>query len=179
MNSSGLSAGRRLFYALWPDQAVRDALQKWQSLVLPPGARPHHLDDLHLTLHFLGQVSEERLPRLVEIGEALSTPGFDLVLDRLEVFARPRVLWAGPQSWPRELDRLHEYLSRELASGGFRVESRSFRPHLTLARKVDHRPNVGKLDTVSWQVRRWALVESCSGARPMYRQLAQWVFPEN
>ena len=46
--------GRRLFFALWPYDAVRHALLHWQTRNLPSDVRWQHRADLHLTLHFLG-----------------------------------------------------------------------------------------------------------------------------
>ena len=56
-------ATTRLFLALWPDPAVRDALRTWRDLwSWPRGASPVATDKLHLTLHFLGSQPSERLP---------------------------------------------------------------------------------------------------------------------
>jgi RNA 2',3'-cyclic 3'-phosphodiesterase len=47
-----MSSGR-YFFALWPDRQVREALSTL-SRSLSAGGRPHHPDDLHMTLVFLG-----------------------------------------------------------------------------------------------------------------------------
>jgi len=171
-------ASRRLFFALWPDRTVRDALQAWQKVCLPDSIRPTHRDDLHLTLHFLGQVASGRIDQLRVLGDNLHVPGFELVLDGLGHFARPRVLWAGPAKMPEELVNLHADLAEGLRDFGFAPETRAYRPHVTLARKVRNRPEVTGLPPIHWQVRRWALVESRAGGVPLYAPLQTWEIDE-
>ena len=56
-----MSVARRLFFALWPDDATRQALFHWQTHNLPHDLRWQHRADLHLTLHFLGTVDPGRI----------------------------------------------------------------------------------------------------------------------
>mgnify|MGYP000476470295 CR=1 FL=1 len=61
-------AMRRIFFALWPDDAVRQALFHWQTHNLSGKVRWSHRADLHLTLHFLGMVDEARIDELCRLG---------------------------------------------------------------------------------------------------------------
>ena len=167
-------ASRRLFFALWPEGEVRDALRAWQKGCLSGNVRPTHRDDLHLTVHFLGQVDAGRIDRLLALADQVHVPRFDLVLDRLGHFARPRVLWAGPATVPAELRNLHADLASGLRDCGFEPESRPYRPHVTLARKVRERPEVADLPAIHWTVGHWALVESRPGRVPLYAPLNVW-----
>jgi 2'-5' RNA ligase len=169
---------RRLFFALWPDEATRDALCDWQRLCVPKGARRTHRDDLHITLHFLGQVPDERLADLNALGAGQVADAFELRLDHLGCFARPQVLWAGPKSVPRELENLHEDLGEGLRELGFTPESRPYKPHLTLARKVRELPHGIEIKEIKWVVSEWGLICSRSGQRPLYEPLATWSLGE-
>jgi 2'-5' RNA ligase len=162
---------RRLFLALWPDDAVRHALHHWQAHNLPGDARWQHRADLHMTLHFLGQVAADRLPLLDGIVDTLAADAFTLVLDDIGVWSRPAVAWAAPTSPPGELAEFHGRLGRRLADAGFTVETRTYRPHVTLARKVRDRAGLGPLRPLTWRVDEWALVESRPGRVPAYRPL--------
>lgn len=165
---------RRLFYALWPDDCVRRELAAWQRQHLPKSVRATHVSDLHLTLHFLGQVGEEQLDALCALGEQLTLPPFDLVLDKLGHWPRPAVLWVGPQKPSESLTAFHARLEDALESLGFERERRTFAPHVTLARKI-RRPLAGaEFPPLTWQVHEWALVESRPGERPLYHPLARW-----
>ena len=133
------AAARRLFFALWPGDAVRQALFHWQTHHLPRGVRWQHRADLHVTLHFLGQVEASRLAALRQLGAATRGDGFTLVLDQVGYWPRPQILWAGPTTVPVALIALHERLGAGLREQGFATERRSYRPHVTLARKVRRR----------------------------------------
>lgn len=170
---------QRLFFALWPDDAVRDALVQWQKAVLPRGIRPTHRLDLHITLHFLGQVPSARVDELKVLGGSLHLPAFPLLLDQLGVFARARVLWAGASCAPQAMLDLHEDLGEGLRELDFALDTRKFHPHVTLARKVREKPEVETLPPIEWTVRQWALVESQPGRVPLYRPLATWSLDEN
>jgi RNA 2',3'-cyclic 3'-phosphodiesterase len=176
------SAKLRLFFALWPGDARRAALAAAASAALagveaqrvPPG-------NLHVTLAFLGAVPGAQLARLVEAGGAAGPwPDVALTFERVEYWARPRVVVALPASVPAAGRDLVDRLWRSLEPLGFERELRPWQPHLTLARKVRRRP-AGELpwpavesagDEPAW---RLALVESSShreGVR--YKPLADW-----
>jgi 2'-5' RNA ligase len=169
-----MAAGsRRLFFALWPDAALRHRLLHWQTAHLPADVRWQHRADLHMTLHFLGSVTSDMTGRLVELGAALEPQAFDLTIDRIGHWPGPGVLWAGPSQVPAALIALHAALAEGLCALGLDVETRPYRAHVTLARTVRAPLDAGIMPLV-WQVRRWALVESRPGEAPHYRPLAQW-----
>jgi 2'-5' RNA ligase len=166
---------RRLFYALWPDDPVRHALLHWQTANLPAAVRWQHRADLHLTLHFLGLVAQDRLDALCALGAGLRAEGFELILDELGHWPRPQVLWAGPAETAPELVELHARLGAGLQALGFEPDSRPFAAHVTLARKIRRWPQgAAALAAVRWPVREFALVESVPGAVPAYQPLARW-----
>lgn len=125
----------RLFLALWPGATVRDRLvalaDRWPW---PPQARRTAPDKLHLTLHFLGNVPAERLPDL-QRGLAAEWRGCELVLDRGTVWPGGIAVLEASRV-PAELAGLHAALAQDLRGLGLPVESRPYRPHVTLARKA-------------------------------------------
>lgn len=167
-------ADRRLFFALWPDDAVRQALFHWQTQNLPADVRWQHRADLHMTLHFLGATAEARVQGLVELGARVAVGGFSLVLDEIGHWPRPKVLWAAPSSPPGELLALHTQLGEGLKGLGFAPERRPYRPHVTLARKVRKMSETQALSPLNWPVRELALVETRPGDAPHYRPVARW-----
>ena len=165
---------RRLFFALWPDDRVRQALFHWQTHNLSGKVRWSHRADLHLTLHFLGMVDEARIDELCRLGHEKAGSAFSLVLDKIGHWPKPQVLWAAPHSMPGELSDLHARLGEALSGLGFELESRTFRPHVTLARKVSDASGYGPLLPVTWMASELALVESRTGDAPHYHPLARW-----
>lgn len=100
-------------------------------------------ETLHLTLKFLGEVAEERLPMLVDaVGRAVQgTPPLTCTLTELGAFPttpRARVLWAGLES-DAALELLVHRLEQGLAHLGFPLEGRAYRPHVTLGRVQEGR----------------------------------------
>ncbi|MDR2881202.1 MAG: RNA 2',3'-cyclic phosphodiesterase [Azoarcus sp.] len=160
----------RLFIALWPDDAVRHSLVDYRDTWHWQGRPARVRDDkLHITLHFLGNVA-----RVPELRAALAVPcaAFDLVLGRPALLSRG-VAVIEPLTVPEELRVLHAALGEALRGLGLPVESRPFRPHITLAR---HARQVGypvrSLEIV-WRVEGYVLMESRLGSGE-YRVLERY-----
>lgn len=132
----------RLFVALDLTPEVRQRLEGLihELCSLCPLARWVRPAGLHLTLKFLGEVGEERLPRILQSLEPLSQPlPIQIELRGLGYFpsaGKPRVLWVGIQASPN-LSQLVAEIETALEPQGFAREERPFRPHLTLARFPD------------------------------------------
>jgi RNA 2',3'-cyclic 3'-phosphodiesterase len=94
---------------------------------------------IHLTLAFLGELSDEQLVQASEATAqaARTVPPFTYGLSHLGTFGsprQPRVIWVGIDEPASKLVRLHRNLNKELVQRGFDVNSRPFSPHFTLAR---------------------------------------------
>jgi 2'-5' RNA ligase len=94
--------------------------------------------NLHLTLHFLGEIEAARLASLEgALAPALEIAPPRIGLGRWGVFpptGSPRVLWAAVTSGAAELALAHEVIGRRLRAAGVATEARPFSPHLTVAR---------------------------------------------
>jgi 2'-5' RNA ligase len=132
----------RLFVALdIPDHAVAYISNMQRQLRQAIRAdRWQPLHNLHLTLHFLGDVDESLLPQLredMDLVSAIIEP-FTLRAGSLGVFpdkARPRVLWLGLNGQTDALKQLHLLLGKRFdLHEGVRYDKRPYRPHITLAR---------------------------------------------
>lgn len=111
------------------------------------GARWQTAGQLHLTLLFLGDVADERVPEVIASLDGLLLPAFDLEVCGLGCFgpaSAPHNLWAGigPEA---PVAALHRELRTRLERLGFAFESRRFRPHITLARFHRRRGSVETL----------------------------------
>ncbi len=102
--------------------------------------------NVHLTLKFLGEVEEDRLPDLFAAvgGTAVGIRAFDMAVNGFGAFPslrRPQVVWAGIEVNP-PLSELQERVEAALEALGYERERRRFHPHLTLGRARKHaRPN--------------------------------------
>nr|MBC7245472.1 RNA 2',3'-cyclic phosphodiesterase [Chloroflexota bacterium] len=141
----------RTFVAIELDDALKNALRQVQEeLKRAPVSRIGRWvspDGIHLTLKFLGNVSTERLPEIIQAMErgCRSTAPFTIALSQPGFFPntrRLRVVWVGLTGDMDALQRLQRALESELNALGFPPEKRGFQPHLTLARIRDYaRPN--------------------------------------
>jgi 2'-5' RNA ligase len=142
----------RLFVAAEIPPEIRQALAELMDALKReiPGPRWVRPEGIHLTLRFLGEVAEAELPRLA--GElAVHVPGsgspFEVRVEGMGVFpetGRPRVLWVGLVQPGGELEKLQSVVERALeatALAGVKPEGRPFRPHLTMARFGEGRPD--------------------------------------
>lgn len=147
----------RLFYALWPDAGVRDALAQLQQ---PLAGRQMHREDLHLTLAFLGAQPAALLPELLAILAALPQPDLTLRLDCIGYFSSSHIAWVGMRSTPVALVAWRDALLAQLARHGIDGAARgAFTPHVTLARNAA-RPDAIAIEAIAWHACRCVLVES-------------------
>lgn len=98
-------------------------------------------EDLHITLAFLGAASPKRLARAIRnVEQAIGDfKAVHLQITRLGIFGKkesPRVLWADMES-TEELQSLRTAVYNACEEAGFKLETRPFRPHITIARKWD------------------------------------------
>lgn len=159
----------RLFFALWPDAIVRDAIAHQAERLLAGNmahARrtiPHRY---HLTLMFLGACLVP-LPRLIDAAGLVRSNRFTLTLDARGGFrGRMGAWWVGCRQAPGDLVGLRRALAASLAALGLEDDER-FAPHVTFARSAIPL-TAGAIEPIAWDVASFALVESSTGARPEY-----------
>ena len=122
----------RLFVAIdFPDEIVSAlaAIQPKAGF----GIRPTSRDQLHLTLHFLGECDSERISRALS---TLKSPAIELTIEGVGSFKSRdggAIVWAGIQA-NAALKQLHQSVTSVLRPEGFHPESRPYSPHITLAR---------------------------------------------
>ena len=117
-------------------------------------------EGMHLTLKFLGNVPEARIP---DIGDALREVAagratFRVSMEGTGAFPnprRPRVIWADVRDGRETLVELAGAVDAALAGLGFPPEDRPFSPHLTL----------GRVKISSHLEKLMALLESHAGDR--------------
>lgn len=116
---------------------MKDHLEKIRDMI--PFSRWVHDQDLHITLAFLGGAPSDKLTEAVNnVKIALSDEKtLTLNINKLGIFGSetsPRIFWAGiEESTHLQVIRKKVFSACELA--GFQLETRPFRPHITLARK--------------------------------------------
>ena len=123
----------RLFTAIEIPDEIRDELHR---LRLPlPGARWISPENYHITLRFAGDIDNAKAREFIANLAIIDVDGFELRITGLGVFGGddPHSIWAGiePNAKLDDLARAHEKAAR---NAGLAPETRTFRPHVTLAR---------------------------------------------
>jgi 2'-5' RNA ligase len=100
--------------------------------------------NLHLTLRFLGELSDVQLGEVeVALGEAAAvTAPFALTLHGLGAFPgleRPRILWVGIADGALAAREAQARVEAALERHGIRRERQAWHPHLTIGRVFDER----------------------------------------
>jgi 2'-5' RNA ligase len=188
-----------LFVALEPDakarQHIHQLLDRVQHRLGPLSAsvRWNPPDNIHLTLHFLGEVADARVPLLrAAVGERLSLAPFDLATGGLGTFPAsgvPRVVWLAVQEGNDRAVGVHAEMGRRLTAAGFAVDSRPFSPHITLGRvrERDRHDARGisaafrdvQIESIRWRVDRATLFRShLSSSAPRYEALQHVVLTD-
>ena len=170
----------RLFLAIWPNrtacQRLADVINgsRWPSETVL--VRP---ENWHVTLHFIGNVPSTRLAEIV--------PQLEVPFDPFFITLKRRVSWdhltvLEPDSITAPLASLHEQLAAALHKLHLPVESRPFRPHLTLARRNRNEAQPRShgvteshvITPIRWRVKEYALVESKPGGHAIYTSLCRY-----
>jgi len=134
----------RLFVSADLDGLADEITAVQEQLEAASGVRLTDPSQAHVTLKFLGDTDEERLPELTaELESAVSDAGVDpfpAEIGGLGVFPHLdyiSVVWIGVRDGSEQLTRLHEVVEDRLVGMGFDPEDHDFTPHATIAR-MDH-----------------------------------------
>lgn len=154
-------AAARVFFALWPDAAVREALARHgRALQRELGGKLTPADAVHMTLLFLGNVAENRLPALQAAPAAVRFAPHAMRIDTAQCWRHNRIAWVGPRETPALLAELVARLEARVAEAGFAFDRRSFAAHVTLLRKAHCRAFDVPMPAVDWRVEDFVLVRS-------------------
>ncbi len=133
----------RLFVAIELPEEVKARLGALSVGV--SGARWVRLENLHLTLRFIGDVDEGRLQDIDEALGLVRAPGFEAALEGVGCFpprGAPKVIWVGVEK-NGALVRLRDKVESALVRTGLAPEGRKYAPHVTLARP--HHARMGRI----------------------------------
>ena len=136
----------RCFAAILLGDEVREALDQEIQRLRPLSRAVAWVptENLHLTLHFLGEQSEDRAAdATTALAEAVAPlRPFSLTLHGLGAFpglVRARILWTGVSGGALEARALQARVEDALEVRGFAREARPWHPHVTLGRVFDER----------------------------------------
>ena len=161
----------RLFFALWPDGEIVREFEAVSNLSkLEGGARRVPAGNFHLTLAFIGEVSDQKLAVLQQIGQSVRVSRFTVVCDCLEYWPQPRAIVTTVRNAPAALLALSARLQEAVD-----LPQTPLRAHVTLARKVVQAPVLPAMSPIYWRVTQFSLIRSqTSGAASAYTVVDTW-----
>jgi RNA 2',3'-cyclic 3'-phosphodiesterase len=143
----------RLFVAVDLPEEAKRAIAAEQKLIAAPlvgsgdSLKLVAPEQMHLTLLFLGEVQEARVPAVIEaMNTAVDLPAFDMAFGGAGVFparGAPRVLWMGVTAGAAPLTTLQREIAERIRGLGIAFDDRPFHPHLTLGRWRESRGGRG------------------------------------
>ncbi len=117
-------------------------------------------ENVHLTLLFLGPTEPEQERCLLKMAESIKGSPISLLLERLGSWRRAQVMWSAPDTMPLPLLNLVSRLEQGVEACGLARETRPYRPHITLARRVRRRLQTGSHPPINWQAKAFQLLAS-------------------
>ncbi|PIR67086.1 MAG: RNA 2',3'-cyclic phosphodiesterase [Parcubacteria group bacterium CG10_big_fil_rev_8_21_14_0_10_36_14] len=140
----------------------------------------------HITLHFSGSQTEEKIKKVAILmeGVAKQYTGFEIATKKITAFPNekfPRIIVLSAKSRGEEIKKIRANLGDELNKIGIETDARSWEAHISLARikfgKVDFariQKEVG--ENVSWVVDSFDLVESeLTTEGPIYKIIKKFL----
>jgi len=126
----------RIFVAIEvSDKDVLNSIHKIQT-ELNIKAKPVELHNMHFTVQFLGEVSEEVVGKISDALNSIEFSSFSISFASIGVFPKPnspRVIWIGTDDGINELEKLAEIIRSKMSHLGFSPDKK-FKPHVTIFR---------------------------------------------
>ena len=131
----------RAFIAVEPSAEIRNAVSAAGQALRGAGRLSFvSLNLMHITLKFLGEVSESQIPKITGALDALSASAYQLNVSGISTFGRPpRVIKAEVHDGGATAS-LAADVELRLAMLGFSREEKPFSPHITIARVKEYSP---------------------------------------
>ncbi|MDH5389364.1 MAG: RNA 2',3'-cyclic phosphodiesterase [Gammaproteobacteria bacterium] len=170
---------KRVFIALLPDAVVREKFTALQQQLgrekLLGKAKAVDCNNLHMTLHFIGAISIEKLRALEVSLDSVRCKAFNFDVNTVGCFPKPGVFWLGMKNIPPELEELERQTATCVQQCIEGYQPIPYRPHITLFRKARLSLDKEILPEINWQVKSFALMESKSSSDGVqYHMLKEW-----
>jgi 2'-5' RNA ligase len=160
----------RAFFGLSPDENTKLAIEAWRINAFHPFNAPVPAANFHVTLAFLGNVAVKQLDTLYRlIDEMPKVKTFDVSLNQLGYWARPKAFWLGCQQTASEHLLLAKHLHEIVNKSGLLLQDQDYVAHLTLARKCKVRPPAPLFPAnFQWNTDQFHLFESKSSSEGVF-----------
>ena len=115
---------------------VINSIKNFQNII-KIDAKPTELKNLHFTLQFLGEVSEQIIDKIIQSLNTIEFSKFDIYLKGTGAFPKlksPKIIWIGTdEKSGKKMIELSKKVEKALEPLGFSSE-KPFKPHITVFR---------------------------------------------
>ena len=138
----------RVFVAIEiSDEKIINSIKQLQKKI-NIAAKPTKLENLHFTLQFLGEISDEKVSQIIKVLHTIKFSSFNINLKGLGIFPKsnnPRIIWVGISNdeGNQMLIELTKKVGKTLEDVGFSKEKPS-KPHITIFRIKKKPSNITK-----------------------------------
>jgi len=154
----------RIFVAIEvSDKDVLNSIHKIQT-ELNIKAKPVKLHNMHFTVQFLGEVSEEMAGKVSDALNSIEFSSFSISFASIGVFPKPnspRVIWIGTDDGINKLEKLAEIIRSKMSHLGFSPDKK-FKPHVTIFRVKN------KIEDLSSKLEKFS---SCSFGKQLVSEI--------
>jgi len=131
---------KHYFWAVQLPEDIKENMYREMKRIQPffPFKKWVYMSDYHITLAFLGSMDEQRQHLVIDlVSNALKDQkAFQLQIQGLHIFGNtksPRIFWSAVNH-ENSLFQLQGMVHQKCQEAGFTLETRSYQPHITLAR---------------------------------------------
>ncbi len=137
----------RTFIAVELPERFIPEIERIESALNTPGIKLVEPKQVHITLKFLGDISENNVEPIASALSQVNCHPFEAIIKGVGVFPKPayiRVIWLGAEG---NFETLHSEVERVLAPFKFEKDDK-FSPHATLARVKQLREKASILEKI-------------------------------
>ncbi|NVJ59541.1 MAG: RNA 2',3'-cyclic phosphodiesterase [Gammaproteobacteria bacterium] len=126
----------RLFFAIDIDDSTRQSLDAWSQSINLNGRRVPS-DNYHITLQFLGNISNHQVFDVIDTIEQPNFSPFHITFSNTGYYPKNEILFLDVEEGKEQISSIAKYINRSLQNLNFiKREKRNFHPHLTIAREA-------------------------------------------
>jgi 2'-5' RNA ligase len=148
----------RYFFALNPDEQTREKIVLTRSQLSCSGRQVKN-ENIHLTLLFLGVLTQEQQQKVVYEAKKITFSECELSLNKTGYFKKSQIVWLGFNVLPQSLLTLNQLILDAARQSKIEISQQTYRPHVTLARKSEKIHKI-VVEPVEWKITGFVLLKS-------------------
>jgi len=175
------NANHRVFFAIDLEPSIKTQLLTYQENFNELDAQPIDAANLHITLSFLGELTERKIETILDGLSPIEQNPFELAIKDPIYLSGAKILALEVEDKSKQLLKLKESIESNLRSiTHFNIEKRPYLPHVSLFRKVEQFPDLILPIEQSISVNSFCLMASIATKNSVRYEIIEqwWISPE-